>query len=94
MQLTIVPNENLVVIDRRAAKVTLSDRADLKDVEAIKWDDALGYGFIEYANKGPRIDARSFRGTDRITDLAPYQSIIDAHREIVAADDAKHGAPK
>lgn len=95
MQLTIVPRDNLVIIDQRAARIDLSKREEFKDIHAVKWDDAVkwdnagGFGYIEFHNSGMLADQRMFRLPQRITDLAPFQSIIDEHRKFVAAQDAE-----
>ena len=89
MQLTILPADNMVVIDGRAARVDLSRHSKLLEgVHAVKWEEVLGYGHIEYdqtTSPHPAI----FIGTVRITDLKPYQAIIDAHRSATAKQDAE-----
>jgi hypothetical protein len=88
MQLTILPADNLVNIDGRSVRTDLQKYAELlKGIEAVKWDDVLGYGFIEYGQH--ELVPDRFRGTERITDLAPYQAIIDEHRSGAAKQDAE-----
>ena len=45
MRVTIVPNDNTVLVDGEARRV---DLAHLAHVRAIQWDDERGIGEVEY----------------------------------------------
>lgn len=78
MRATIVPSDNVVIVDGRALTIELSSYEQLNGLNAVQWNDPAG--FIEFDNR----DATEFKPNEPIDSIAPYQEIIDAWQ--VAAD--------
>ena len=71
MKITIVKSDNTVVIDSLGFNdMDLSSIGT--DVHAIQFDTDISKGHIEYEDD---------RVNEEITDISPYQSIIDSHAQ-------------
>jgi hypothetical protein len=78
MRLTIVPNDDIVVIDGKGKKFDLSSYAFPAGTRVVQWDDALGFGHIEFDNSAVSIPD-DFKANEKITSVEPYLNIIDAY---------------
>lgn len=75
MRLTIVKDDNAVYIDGAAYGVDCSDLP--AGFHALQWDGVRGE--IEYATtRCDHCGARTKKGNELITDVAPYQKYVDA----------------
>lgn len=72
MKITIVRDDNYVIINGEGRTVDLSSLP--ANIHAIQWDS--NEGEIEYGKKVPGLE--KFNRNERITDISPWQSIIDA----------------
>ena len=86
MHLTIVKDDNFVIIDGEGHPVDCSTLP--ADVHALQWDGASGE--VEYrATECGHCSVRSKKPNERVTDLSPYQPYVDAWRAAKAKADAE-----
>jgi len=81
--LTIIPSDNVVVIDGRAVVINLSNYTSLKGIHAIQWDGEKGH--VEYDNSR----SVDFRSNELIDGIESYRNVIEACKREIAAEDAK-----
>ena len=79
MRLTIVPSDNVVLVDGRGLKLDLTGYASLDGIHAVQWNDDAGH--IEY------IATEVVRLNEPIDSIDPYQDIIDAWTAAAVAQD-------
>jgi hypothetical protein len=72
MLLTIIPSDNVTLIDGRPMIFDLSGYGSLNGLHAVQWNDTKGH--IEFIN----VEDTPFRANQKITSIALYQDIIDA----------------
>ena len=85
MRVTIIPDDNVVVVDGRGLSVDLSHIAVLRGIHAIVWDGSKG--FIEHQNVG--VTPWTFKLNEDLRDFSIYQPAIDAWRAAATEEDAK-----
>ncbi|SRR5580765_2864976 len=74
MRLSIVPGNNSVTIDGASELMNLAIYPALEGVHAVQWYGSKGH--LEFDNSGfPDVE---FKPNEAITDISPYQDIIDA----------------
>lgn len=83
MLLTIVPKDNAVTKDGRTCVFDLSKYASLEGLHSVQWIEDSGH--IEYENFGA--SATTFKPNEQITDISPYQDIIDAWQDQADLED-------
>lgn len=83
MRLTIIPSDNLVIVDGRGLTIELSGYPQLDGVRVLQWDDALGQGQLEFVN----LPGDDFKPNETITSIEPYQDILDAWQAAADAQD-------
>lgn len=75
MRVTIIKDDNVVVVDGKAYGVDCSDLP--AGFHALQWDGTEGE--VEYGiNRCDHCGARTKKGNEIISDLAPYQKYVDA----------------
>lgn len=72
MRITIVVDDNVVMIEGQAETVDCSSLLP-QDVHVIQWYGT--HGEVEYATD---IQTGHRKGNDKITDITPYQYLVDA----------------
>ena len=81
MKVSIIPNDNTVIVDGMARRVDLSH---LTHVRAIHWDDARGIGEVEYQPifNRPFVTVEGVAEPDRDTTITAtaITDAIEAHR--------------
>lgn len=90
MRLTIIREDNKVVVDGEAHTVDCSSLS--ADVHAVHWSSngiSQG-GEVEYSvTRCEHCGARSKKGNELISDVAAYQSLMDAWKVAKTAADAE-----
>ena len=82
MRVTIVREDNLVIVDGEGHTVDCSELQ--APFHALQWDGVRGE--IEYAaTRCDHCGVRSKRGNELISDLSPYQKYVDAWQIAKAA---------
>lgn len=85
MQVTIVKEDNTVVVDGVARAVDCSSLP--AGVHAVQWDGESKHGEVEFiVTRCPHCSARSKRGNALINDFTPYQVYVDAWQKRVGTD--------
>ena len=85
MKLTIVPNDNTVIVDGVAATVDLSHLPDC--IHAIQWDGDAERGEVEYVTPANR----RFASLDEIAEPEPAEGKVALSREAIEIIIQRHG---
>lgn len=88
MKLTIIPSDNVVLVDGRALRVELGGFAQLEGLHAVQWNGSKGH--IEFDNRDR--DNTEFKLNEKLTNIEAYQDIVDAWMEAKIEDDARIAA--
>jgi hypothetical protein len=83
MRATIVPSDDVVIVDGRGLTIALDGYAQLDGLNAVQWNEVSGV--IEFDNRG----ASEFKPNEKINSIAPYQDIIDAWQAAADAQDKR-----
>lgn len=82
MKVSIIPSDNVVVVDGVPRRVDCSSVPP--EVHAVQWQDAVGV--VEYVDDDPN-DGQA-PAPQRITSLGEYQALVDAWQAAKAAEEA------
>jgi len=74
MQLTIVPSDGVVLVDKEPRKVDCSQFEELEGVHAVQWNGTTGH--IEFINDTST--QFNYKLNEPIEDIERFQPVIDA----------------